>query len=153
MEKVGFGKRERMEPNDCFWPRDLLGKDFPNLRVFTYGYDSHILLRKGPVNQLDLYDRARGLLHDIMSCRENDPSKPLIFVVHSLGGYCSRTFLEGAGLPSPTNPRSGKYMTQRRPSFSWTLRIVDLGTHPGDQLWQILLQPQVWTRTINFSPH
>ena len=136
-----------------FWPRDLLGKDFPNLRVLTYGYDSHILLRKGPVNQLNLYDHARGLLHDLMSCRENDPSKPLIFVVHSLGGILLKDILRRCWAAQSYQPKERKIYDSTKAIISWTIRTVDLGTHPGDQLWQILLQPQVWTRTINFSPH
>ena len=31
------------EAGKVFWPRDLLTKDLPNVRIMTYGYDGSLL--------------------------------------------------------------------------------------------------------------
>jgi hypothetical protein len=70
-----------------FWPQDLLPESFPNLRVFTYGYDSHVThWFKGPAMQLDILDYGESLLTGLVARRRENPERPIIFVVHSLGG-------------------------------------------------------------------
>lgn len=73
--------------DQVFWPHDLLCESFPTLRVFTYGYDSHVThWFNGPAMQLDILSHGESLLSGIAARRIDDPKRPLILVVHSLGG-------------------------------------------------------------------
>ena len=89
-----FGRAKKGEPSsinssvpEVYWPKDLLAQDFPNLRIFTYGYDSRVThWFKGPAMQLDIYSYGESLLNGVEARRRADPSRPLIFIVHSLGG-------------------------------------------------------------------
>jgi hypothetical protein len=70
-----------------FWPQDLLPTTLPNARVFTYGYDTYIRHRFGaPGNNSTIYDLGQNLLLSIEAKRRTQPSRPLIFIAHSLGG-------------------------------------------------------------------
>lgn len=79
-----------------FWPHDLLPESYPNLRIFTYGYDSHVThWFKGPAMQLDILDYGESLLTGLVAKRRECPDRPIIFVVHSLGGLV----MKDVGLP------------------------------------------------------
>ncbi|KAN0083807.1 hypothetical protein V8E54_002895 [Elaphomyces granulatus] len=70
-----------------FWPCDILPGDFPRARIMTYGYDSHVThWFKGPAMQLDIDQYGKSLLNAIEARRRDDSNRPLIFIVHSLGG-------------------------------------------------------------------
>jgi hypothetical protein len=70
-----------------FWPQDLLPTTLPNARIFTYGYDSNIRHRfAAPGNKSTVYDLGNNLLLSLEAKRSSQPSRPLIFVAHSLGG-------------------------------------------------------------------
>ncbi|KAA8894041.1 hypothetical protein FN846DRAFT_456297 [Sphaerosporella brunnea] len=72
---------------DIFWPQDLLAPDFPNVRILTYGYDSHVSrFFSGPANQNNINQHGRGLLHALEAIRRENARLPLIFIVHNLGG-------------------------------------------------------------------
>jgi hypothetical protein len=74
-------------PDSLYWPEDLLSKDFEDLRILTYGYDSHVShFFKGPANQNNITAHGRSLLNALELSRRSDPKRPLIFIVHSLGG-------------------------------------------------------------------
>ena len=75
-KRVGaaFGRVHKQEPtyngeatepgNEVCWPQDLLPQDFPDLRVITYGYDSHVTHGfKGPAMQLDIFSYGESLLY------------------------------------------------------------------------------------------
>ncbi|KAF8243556.1 hypothetical protein K440DRAFT_668537, partial [Wilcoxina mikolae CBS 423.85] len=73
--------------NTVYWPEDLLCTDFPNARVLTYGYDSHVSrFFSGPANKNNIYQHGRDLLNSLEAIRRENPNRPIIFVVHSLGG-------------------------------------------------------------------
>ena len=75
------------EDKSVFWPLDLLPTDFPNARIFTYGYDSHVThWFKGPAMRLDVFSYGESLLNGLEARRREFPNRPLIFIVHSLGG-------------------------------------------------------------------
>ena len=81
----------RTAPGDVFWPKDLLPKEIPNIRIFTFGYDvdiAHFNPFAGAAGQASVYQHSKTLLNDLADAREsNDENKrPIIFVVHSLGG-------------------------------------------------------------------
>ena len=76
-----------MKPRDIFWPEDLLPIDFPDARVMTYGYDSHISrFFGGPANQNNIMSHGENLLHRLVGRRSITNGRRIIFVVHSLGG-------------------------------------------------------------------
>lgn len=85
--KSASGDAEDSTPESVYWPKDLLPKDFKNTRVLTYGYDSRVShFFKGPANQNNINAHGRSLLNALELCRRDDPIRPIIFVVHSLGG-------------------------------------------------------------------
>jgi len=71
-----------------FWPESLLPQDIPDARILSYGYDANIahFWARPADNRLDTY--SNDLFAQLNNKRENTPSaaRPLIFVVHSLGG-------------------------------------------------------------------
>ena len=72
---------------EVFWPFDLLPHDFPNARIATFGYDSKVThWFKGPAMQLDIFSYGESLLSSLDARRRADPERPLVFIVHSLGG-------------------------------------------------------------------
>ena len=92
--RVGI-KKSLVEPeqetvytdNEVFWPRDLLAKDYPRTRIWTYGYDSKVTQWfRGPASQLDIFSYSESILNGLVARRLDQPSRSLIFIVHSLGG-------------------------------------------------------------------
>lgn len=72
---------------ETYWPRDLLPKDFPNARVLAYGYDSHVShFFRDTASQNNIITLGRDLLHNLVAYRVDEPTRPLFFVCHSLGG-------------------------------------------------------------------
>jgi hypothetical protein len=73
---------------DIFWPRDLLPKAIPPIRVFTYGYDVDIINAFSTAGKASVYQHAKTLLNDLADVRtsKEENERPIIFVVHSLGG-------------------------------------------------------------------
>lgn len=70
-----------------YWPRDLVPRTVPNARVLTYGYDTRIGHWLGPaVSKNTIYDIARNFLVSLEAERLAEPSRPLLFIAHSLGG-------------------------------------------------------------------
>jgi hypothetical protein len=109
-----------------FWPQDLLPTTLPNARVYTYGYDSNIRHRLGtPANKSTVYDLGHDLLLSLEAKRNCQPSRPLIFVAHSLGGIVVKEALR----------RSEGYQTHHSHLYSVydaTVAILCFGTpHSG----------------------
>ena len=104
------------------WPKTLLSSEFPSARIFTWGYDAYVV-RATVVSSNGLKEHATNLLADITDIRVSCPSRPLIFVAHSLGGLvCKR-----AVLLSQTHAES-----HLRTLFSALKGIVFMGTpHQG----------------------
>ncbi|KAH6844621.1 hypothetical protein B0I37DRAFT_327314, partial [Chaetomium sp. MPI-CAGE-AT-0009] len=77
-----------------YWPRDLVPQTVPSARVLTYGYDTHIRHWAGsPVNKSTVYDISENLLVALESERRIEPSRPIVFVAHSLGGIIVKEML------------------------------------------------------------
>ncbi|KAF7554701.1 hypothetical protein G7Z17_g2746 [Cylindrodendrum hubeiense] len=77
----------KLEP----WPRTLLPSIIPNSRIFTFGYDAHVVNWKemqGKVSVKAIRDHAKELVSSIEHERNqtNTTGRPMIFVCHSLGG-------------------------------------------------------------------
>lgn len=73
-----------------FWPRDLLPKDFPNARVFTFGYDADLvsLTSTGQRAKLNFTQHAHELLVTLNLEFKGDT--PVILCAHSLGGVLAK---------------------------------------------------------------
>lgn len=82
-----FSSSDRGNRDAIYWPRDLLPVTVPYARVLTYGYDTRIRhWAEAPANRNTVYDIAWDLLVALDSERRAEPSRPVLFVVHSLGG-------------------------------------------------------------------
>ncbi len=106
------------------WPATFLPPRLTEARILTYGYDAYIL-RKSVASANRLIDHATNLLNDLTSDRAscNAPSRPLIFVAHSLGGIVCKEAI----LLSRHNPEH-----HLQALFSSTKGIVFMGTpHRG----------------------
>jgi hypothetical protein len=90
----GQSKNTWTSENDVFWPKDLLSKTCPDVRILTYGYDSRIadLVRglRSSVNRhgVDLISKLALSRSTAEAAR-----RPLIFVAHSLGGLIVKSAL------------------------------------------------------------
>lgn len=68
-----------------YWPRDLVPVTIPYARVLTYGYDTHVRHCFGsPVSRNTVYDIAWGFLVALEAERRLEPSRPVLFIAHSL---------------------------------------------------------------------
>ncbi|EEY21230.1 pfs [Verticillium alfalfae VaMs.102] len=82
--------------NNVYWPRDLLPAIIPDARVLTYGYDTRISHPFGPQrSQSGVYAIARDFLCELEGRRQS-PGRPIIFVVHSLGGIVVKELLKAS---------------------------------------------------------
>lgn len=81
------GPSSDIQTSHCFWPFDLVPSDFPNVRVMTYGYDSHPThFYRGAAVQMTITQHSRQLLQTVTNSRSRCMKRPLVFVAHSLGG-------------------------------------------------------------------
>lgn len=97
----------------------------PSARVLTYGYDTLIQQKLGPpVNQNTVYDIAWDFLVALEAERREEPLRPALFVVHSLGGIVVEEMLRRS---------SGCYQgkTHLRHAFESTIGIIFFGTPHG----------------------
>lgn len=73
--------------NGCYWPYDLLPSECKNVRILTYGYDSHPShFYLGGTVQMTISQHSQQLLHSVTNVRADCRGRPVIFVAHSLGG-------------------------------------------------------------------
>ena len=71
------------------WPLLLLSEDLPNVRLITYGYDADVVHWTRPARQATIREHSKNLVQDLGNVRRTPPAtvgRPIIFVVHSLGG-------------------------------------------------------------------
>lgn len=108
-----------------YWPRDLIPLAVPSARVLTYGYDTRIRHKLGPpCNKNTIYDIAWDFLVALEAERRVKPSRPMLFIVHSLGGIIVKEMLRRS---------SDIYQnqTQFRNIFTFTIGIMFFGTPHG----------------------
>lgn len=78
----------RSHTSPYVWLRDSLPKHCPELRVWTYGYRSHLADKDASA---DVYEFAEKFRRKLRILREQikavEKMRPLIFIVHSLGGW------------------------------------------------------------------
>lgn len=68
------------------WFKTLLPKDLPTARIMTYGYDADVLHLTRVAGQNTIREHAKTLINDLSALRTDTVGRPIIFVVHSLGG-------------------------------------------------------------------
>ena len=69
-----------------YWPADLLPRDFDDLRIMTYGYDSKVTRAfKGPTSKNGIFEHGQSFLGALGRVRIDCGNRPIIFVAHSLG--------------------------------------------------------------------
>ncbi|KIN05296.1 hypothetical protein OIDMADRAFT_25865 [Oidiodendron maius Zn] len=108
-----------------YWPRDLVPITIPDARVLTYGYDTHLRHYFGPpVSRNTVYDIAWDFLVALEAQRRLDPSRPVLFISHSLGGIVVKETLRRS---------SGCHIgqTHLRSVFDSTIGIIFFGTPHG----------------------
>jgi pimeloyl-ACP methyl ester carboxylesterase len=71
-----------------FWPVSLLKNDIPKTRIVTFGYDADIAHFFATASQNCIRNHATNLANAVAQLRERTETeeRPLVFVVHSLGG-------------------------------------------------------------------
>lgn len=70
------------------WPKTLLQPSMPEARLITFGYDADVLKFAKPAGQNTVRDNGKNLMDDLTGLRYKTKTltRPMIFVVHSLGG-------------------------------------------------------------------
>lgn len=84
--------RETWEDGENFWP-DWLAEDFPHLSIYTAGYPASIFAQWAK-KEMDLFERANNLLEHMAGLGFG--KRPIILVVHSLGGLLAKQILRRA---------------------------------------------------------
>ena len=148
-DKEAFVRHPESLVSTCFWPMELLSRDFKNVRVLTYGYDSHVShFCKDAVNQVTISQHGRTLLERLIDERQDCIERPLIFVAHSLGGLLVKDAIIESRKHSP--------QTAARMIFQCCHAIMFFGTpHLGFGLadWGVLLSNIVEVLGVGFSTY
>lgn len=145
-KKAGGKQSSDGAPDTLYWPEDLLSKSFKDLRILTYGYDSHVShFFKGPSNQNNINAHGRSLLHSLELYRRQDPKRKLIFVVHSLGGLILKETLR-------RSKRSSEEDQDLRNIYQSLYAITFFGTpHRGSSYTEIGITAQKIIKAIGFD--
>ncbi|KAE8420143.1 hypothetical protein BDV36DRAFT_250155 [Aspergillus pseudocaelatus] len=71
-----------------FWPKALLAQhdSCKSARIMTYGYNSHAYGFKTKVDFCNIQGLAESLRNAVAAFRTKCQHRPLMFIVHSLGG-------------------------------------------------------------------
>ncbi|KAI1372216.1 hypothetical protein F4677DRAFT_433331 [Hypoxylon crocopeplum] len=89
------------------WLRDFLPKRVPNARILLFGYNSNVAFQTATAG---VREQAENLLNRLEESRNMNPSRPLMFLCHSLGGIIVKR-----ALVHSNNDRT--YETIRRSTF------------------------------------
>ena len=79
-------KRGKVHEDGLFWPAEVLPRDFNDVRILTYGYDSRVTNAfKGPTSKNGIFQHGSSFLRALSRVRADCGDRPIIFVAHSLG--------------------------------------------------------------------
>ncbi|KAL4999230.1 hypothetical protein BDV10DRAFT_164963 [Aspergillus recurvatus] len=84
--------------NTTYWPKDLLPSSqfYKNARILTFGYNTKAFLNASGGSHDRTFTCAEALVFELDDNRIADPSRPLIFVGHSLGGIVIKSAIRYA---------------------------------------------------------
>ncbi|KAI9765368.1 MAG: Ras GTPase ras2 [Geoglossum simile] len=109
-----------------YWPYDFLCKhsDFASSRILIWGYDTKVIRELfGASDQQNISQHGNNLMVMLQQERKSDPTRPLIFVAHSLGGIIVKTVLNIS--------RHSTHQPQYLTIYSSTAGVIFLGTPHG----------------------
>ncbi|EFX03482.1 hypothetical protein CMQ_410 [Grosmannia clavigera kw1407] len=132
--------------DSVFWPKDFLAADCRNARILTYGYDSRVThFFGGAPNQNNISAHGRSLLNALERNRRESPKRPVIFIVHSLGGIVLKEALRRS--------KAARLEDQDlRDMYECTYAIVFFGTpHRGSSYAKIGLVAERIVKTVGFA--
>ena len=119
-----------------FWPRDLLGQDLENSRIWTYSCQTQIDMRSN--EQKPLEELLEHLADDLLEAVDLSTLGPVVWVAHSLGGLLVKSALISSQLKAASVPVS---VLER------TRGVIFLGTpHSGSSL---VTRSAVFTRILS----
>ena len=111
-----------------YWPKHLVPNVLPSARVLVYGYDTNVRHSLGlPVSQNTVYDIASDFLGCLEAERRSDPSRPIVFITHSLGGIVVKEMLRR----SHGFERYDNNLRQAHQIYKSTTAIIFFGTPHG----------------------
>ncbi|RYP52067.1 hypothetical protein DL768_002750 [Monosporascus sp. mg162] len=89
--------------DSTLWLKDLLPTKLPGARVMTFGYEASVI---GNTSVHGVRENAKKLLAAVRDRREDndDDGRPIVFIVHSLGGILAKQALK---LANSDGKRSG----------------------------------------------
>jgi hypothetical protein len=77
-KKEGSQWVKSVQDVSIFWPADFLSKDIENIRILTYGYDSHVTkFFGGAATQTNIYILGRTFLQDLEVIRRSKVGETL----------------------------------------------------------------------------
>ena len=90
----GPGASDAHNPISCYWPADILPDQFPTARILTYGYDSHVShFFSGSTSQKSITANGRSFLNGLAARRIDNETRPILYIVHSLGGHVLKSVM------------------------------------------------------------
>ena len=118
-----------------FWPAEILPKDFEDIRVLTYGYDSKVTKAfTAPTSKNGIFQYGNSFPRAVGRARVGCRQRPIVFVAHSLGGLVVKQALIEA--------RKQTHDSDLQDVYDSTHGIIFFGTpHRGSDLasWGLLL--------------
>ncbi|KAJ5758266.1 uncharacterized protein N7511_006960 [Penicillium nucicola] len=120
------GNREKTwtHKKGVFWPQDLLAKDFPTVRIMTFGYEVDIATLFTIASSNRVYDHGQSLAYALVSERDGCSARPILLIAHGLGGLvCQQALIRSTQV-------DGLWQIS-----SWAVGIIFIGTpHSGSSL-------------------
>ena len=111
-------KRETHGDDGLFWPAEILPRDFNDVRIMTYGYDSRVTKAfKGPTSKSGIFQHGKSLLGALSRARFECGDRPIILVAHSLGYVSFEALLQSLFLigAHTQKPRISPYISGPAP--------------------------------------
>ena len=130
-----LNRKDKLASRTVFWPLDLLKEDFPDCRIWTYGY-GHDLSDESADPTLALLDNLRSFQF----------RRDLIFITHDLGGLLVKRALLYAWISKHSVDQDIKRHTKGVVFFGTPHRFLDDST-----FYAIFQKLSVTTRVV-FDP-
>lgn len=125
LSSVAHHFKKNTDREHTYWPRHLIPTTLPTARVLVYGYDTNVRHSLGaPISKSTVYDIALDFLKSLETERRLQPTRPLVFIAHSLGGIVVKEALRRShGFEN--------YHTHLRQIYESTAAVIFFGTPHG----------------------